>query len=59
MKVKRSCNADRVIDEDGLTAEEALEASWDYFERTKGIPNPKKRLERTIQPLRPKPRKDT
>lgn len=56
-RVKRSCNADQIItDSDDLTADEALRASWDYFERSMGIPNPEKRNERKVNPLMPQPK---
>ncbi len=56
MKVKRSCGADNIIKPEGLTADEALRASWDYFERSSGIPNPEHRESSKIDPLKPQPK---
>lgn len=55
-RVLRSCNEDNVINDDELlTPEEALLASWDYFSNRYGWENPMKREENKISPLIPQP----
>lgn len=50
-RVKRSCNSDKNYPSgDEMTEEDALKASWDYWER-QGHKNPMKRIEDKIKPL--------
>jgi len=56
MKVLRSCGPTNVVkEEDELTQEEALKASWDYWER-QGLPHPEKQNANAIPSLKRKGR---
>ena len=54
-RVKRSCNADTVINKTDMSKEEMLRASWEYWER-RGLENPEKREHNKIKSLKPKPK---
>lgn len=51
-RVKRSCNADNIIDNDTPAWDEILMDSWDYWE-SRGLANPSKREQERVKPLKP------
>lgn len=51
--VKRSCGRTNTKIKDELERARMLEDCWDYFERTRGTPNPMKSSSLGIKPLLP------